>query len=370
MTEISMDFSLDEEQQVIADLATSVFGRYGTEDRIMQLDKAGAAFDSELWQQLIDTGLLDAALPSEISGGGLGMVGLAIILEQQGKYLNRVPFVSTAVAASAIAQFSDPSNSILQEIRAGRARVAVALTDPWGGIHAERRSTGWILNGFLPQVYLAGACTHILVLADEAGCRRAFLLPLDREGIEADAFEGMSRNIHAAVDFTSVQVDDGDLLGESTLHGEPALWIRARLLAGLAALESGLCQEAVRRTTQYVSEREQFGRPLSTNQGVTMRAADAYIDTEAIRLTMLDAAWQLDRQGDDALLAALIAAWWAREGGVRVVHAAQHLHGGMGADVENHIHRFFLWARELDIVAGPAPALLEDINVIIAAGGK
>ena len=63
-----------------------------------------------------------------------------------------------------------------------------------------------------------------------------------------------------------------------------------------------------------------------------MRAADAAIDTEAIRVTMWQAAWRLDN-GLDAALAVNVAAWFAAEAGQRAVFATQHLHGGMGADI-------------------------------------
>ncbi|NKY33292.1 acyl-CoA/acyl-ACP dehydrogenase [Nocardia speluncae] len=368
MNEPSMDFAFDEQQQILRDLASAVFAEHGADERIAQTERDGTAYDHELWAQLIDTGLLDAILPVTADGGGLGMVGLAIILEQQGRYLCRVPLAPTAVAAMALAHFGDEGTEILPSIRDGRARVAVAGVDPLTRVTVGQRGDQWVLNGALPQVYLAGSCTHLLVIADDSGRDRALLLPVERCGIDIDPFEGISRNIQAAITFTDCVAEASECLGGPANAGEPARWVRDRLLTGLAAIESGLCREAVRRTARYSSERQQFGRPLSTNQGVAMRAADAHIDTEAIRLTMLDAAWQLD-QGENATEAVLIAAWWAREGGVRVVHATQHLHGGMGADTDSHIHRFFLWARELDIVAGPAPALLHELGDILSVAG-
>ncbi|WP_280464070.1 acyl-CoA dehydrogenase family protein [Nocardia carnea] len=366
MNERSMDFSLDEQQQILEDLASSVFAKHGADDRIAQTERDGTAYDHELWAQVIETGLLDVLLPETAGGGGLGMVGLAIVLEQQGRHLCRVPLVSTAVAAMALAHFGDEGIDVLPSIRDGRVRVAVAGVDPLAKVIVEHRDEQWVLNGTLPQVYLAGSCTHLLVIADCSGQDVVLLLPVDREGIDVDPFEGISRNIHAAITFTQCVARASECLGVRAHGGEPARWVRDRLLTGMAAIESGLCREAVRRTARYTSEREQFGRPLSTNQGVAMRAADAHIDTEAVRLTMLDAAWRLD-QDENATAAVLIAAWWAREGGVRVVHATQHLHGGMGADIDNHIHRFFLWARELDIVAGPAPALLYELGDVLSA---
>src|SRR5690606_9392108 len=169
VNERSMDFSLDEQQQILEDLASSVFAKHGADDRIAQTERDGTAYDHELWAQVIETGLLDVLLPETAGGGGLGMVGLAIVLEQQGRHLCRVPLVSTAVAAMALAHFGDEGIDVLPSIRDGRVRVAVAGVDPLAKVIVEHRDEQWVLNGTLPQVYLAGSCTHLLVIADCSG---------------------------------------------------------------------------------------------------------------------------------------------------------------------------------------------------------
>jgi alkylation response protein AidB-like acyl-CoA dehydrogenase len=113
----------------------------------------------------------------------------------------------------------------------------------------------------------------------------------------------------------------------------------------------------VSQTADYLNTREQFGRPLSTFQGTMLRAADAAIDTESIRVTMWQAAWRLDH-GLDADLAVGVASWFASEAGQRAVHATQHLHGGVGADVEYPIHRYFLWGKQIELMLGPPSAQL------------
>src|SRR5438552_3497224 len=62
-----------------------------------------------------------------------------------------------------------------------------------------------------------------------------------------------------------------------------------------AALQAGVCAGALARVVAHTTTREQFGRPLSANQGVLLRAADAYMDTEAIRVTAYEAAWRCDQ---------------------------------------------------------------------------
>ncbi len=126
---------------------------------------------------------------------------------------------------------------------------------------------------------------------------------------------------------------------------------------GLCALQVGVCEAALTRTATYLNSRQQFGRPLSTFQGTMLRAADAAIDIEAMRVTWQNAAWRFDT-GRDAADAARVAKWQASERGQRTVHATQHLHGGMGADISYPIHRYFLWGKQIELLLGGPSAQL------------
>jgi acyl-CoA dehydrogenase len=88
-----------------------------------------------------------------------------------------------------------------------------------------------------------------------------------------------------------------------------------------------------------------------------LKAADAYIAMTAMDATLWQAAWRLD-EGLDAAEAVEVAHWWASQGGHDVVHITQHLHGGMGADIDYPVHRYFLWAKEVtDRLGGPSAHL-------------
>jgi 3-oxocholest-4-en-26-oyl-CoA dehydrogenase beta subunit len=77
------------------------------------------------------------------------------------------------------------------------------------------------------------------------------------------------------------------------------------------------------------------------------------VDVEGIRLTLLSAMWRL-AESRDAAEAVAIAKFWAAEAGQRVVHTAQHLHGGVGVDVSYPLHRYFLWAKQNELSLGGA----------------
>jgi alkylation response protein AidB-like acyl-CoA dehydrogenase len=134
-------------------------------------------------------------------------------------------------------------------------------------------------------------------------------------------------------------------------------WLERRGIAGICATSVGVLDEAVRITAAYVSEREQFGRPIGSFQGVAIRAADAFVDSYAASVTTWSAIWRLaeGRPADEQLA---IAKFWCADGGHRVVHAAQHLHGGMGVDTDYPIHRYTQWAKALEHQLGGSTASL------------
>ena len=117
---------------------------------------------------------------------------------------------------------------------------------------------------------------------------------------------------------------------------------------------------------EYTSQREQFGRPLSTNQGLAMRAADCYVDVDCMRITLWEAAWRL-AVGLPAADAVTVAKYWSAEGGQRVVHNTQHMHGGIGADIDYPVHRYFLWVKEMEIQLGAGSAQLAKLGASIAS---
>ncbi len=172
-----------------------------------------------------------------------------------------------------------------------------------------------------------------------------------------------NREVHPHLHLEGVTVAPEDLLagGDPERGGEVLTWILNRAWTGLCAIQVGVTEAAVAQTAAYLNTREQFGRPLSTFQGTMLRAADAAIDTESVRVTMWQAAWRLDN-GLDPELAVSVASWFAAEAGQRAVFATQHLHGGMGADISYPIHRYFLWGKQIELQLGPPSAQLSRLG--------
>jgi alkylation response protein AidB-like acyl-CoA dehydrogenase len=143
-------------------------------------------------------------------------------------------------------------------------------------------------------------------------------------------------------------------------------WLSQRAELAICAMVTGICDVALKRTAEFTCERKQFGVPIGSFQAVAMQAADAFIDIEAIRSTYWLALFRLEN-GLDARAEIHCAKWWASDGGHRVVYRTQHLHGGMGADREYPIHRFFLWSKHLGMMLGGRSVQIEKLGKLLAS---
>jgi alkylation response protein AidB-like acyl-CoA dehydrogenase len=215
----------------------------------------------------------------------------------------------------------------------------------------------------VPQAHLAD---RIVVPArtEDGGVLLALVDP-QASGVTLERAVTTNREIHPHLHLAGVAVAPGDLLIGPDLGRSVLDFMLVAATTALCALQVGVCEAALTRTATYLNSRQQFGRPLSTFQGTMLRAADAAIDIEAMRVTWQNAAWRFDT-GRDAADAARVAKWQASERGQRTVHATQHLHGGMGADISYPIHRYFLWGKQIELLLGGPSAQLARLGADIA----
>lgn len=359
-----MDFSLSEQEQAVADLSGQILGDLSTPDRHKQIEADGMVHDEQAWRTLSEAGLVGVSLPESCGGGGLGFLATCLMLEEIGRTTARVPFLAP-VAAMAVAEFNS-THHCLAGMAEGLLLVSPALVeqgrDP-GDPSAVATATGdgWTLSGTKDMVPFADQADCLLVPASAGDGVGLFIVDKSASQVEVVLQETTS----GLVEGKAVLADaPAERLGAGS---EPVDWLVQRCTAALSAVAVGVVSEALRLTAAYASEREQFGRPIATFQAVGQRVGDAYIDTEAIRLSALQACWRLD-QGLEASTEVAVAKYWAADGGQRVANAAQHLHGGMGVDRDYPLWRYYVWAKHLELSLGGATAQLLQIGNALAAG--
>src|SRR6185369_1174357 len=219
---------------------------------------------------------------------------------------------------------------------------------------ARRQGGAWVLDGALHLVPAADVAARVLVPAATADGAAIFLIDPRANGVSLARHGTSSGEPVFDVTLGSVRVDDRDLLGGDVRRGAAAV-VRAEecALVALAAMQLGVCERALEVTSAYVRERVQFGVPIGSFQAVQHRIADCYIDVEAMRWVTWRAAWRIAERRP-ATREVLVAKFWAADGGARITLAAQHLHGGVGVDVDYPIHRYFLAAKALELGLGGA----------------
>jgi 3-oxocholest-4-en-26-oyl-CoA dehydrogenase beta subunit len=378
-----VNFDLSDEQQVVRDLATQLFSNLAPVERVKAVERSTdpqvRGVDRDLWAQLAESGILALCVPEDDGGSGMGTVEMALVLEQQGRYVAPVPLWPTLVAAMAIGEFgtAEQRAAHLPAVAAGERVLSIALAEAGANditkpsVRATVEASGVRLRGVKPAVpYGQHADVVIVPAVAEDGSIVLALVDTASEGVVRIAVDTTAHEPQAHLDL-DVVIPVTDLLGhdgsQSSVHGGEALrWTYEHSVVALCAIQLGVTQGSLTIMSEHVSNRQQFGKPLSTFQAVTQRAADGYITTEAIRVTTLNAAWRL-AEGYDARRDVEVASFWASDGGQQVITAGQHLHGGIGSDIDYPVHRYFLWGTQLATILGGASAHLARLGRLIAS---
>lgn len=371
-----MDYTLTDDQTAIVELAARILGDRCTPEALSAVEAEGDRFDAGLWALLAEADLLGLCLPEADGGGGYGVVEAALLCQEVGRTAAPVPFWSTVLLGGLpIAGHGSEElrRATLPEVAAGRMALTAALIEDGASLppaHPTTTATSegetWRVSGtkhVVPTVHLtdAGVAVRVLVPASSGEGITVFVVDPTADGVTVDRGLGTDLEPLSTLVLDGVVVGSDSVLGEVNGGAEVVGSIAALGLAGVCARQAGTCDAALRLAATYTSEREQFGTKIATFQAVAHRLADAYIDTEAIRLTSLHAAWLLDqgRPADDALAVAKV---WATEGAQRVVHGAQHVHGGIGVDVDYPLHRWFRAAKAAEHTLGTAHPHLVDLG--------
>jgi alkylation response protein AidB-like acyl-CoA dehydrogenase len=373
-----MNFSFTEEQEAIRALAAEILGSEMTKERIQAAERAPAWIDTALWGKLAEANLLGVAIPERFGGMGMGFLELCMLLHEVGRSVAPGPWLGTLIhGALPLAEFgTDAQRGVwLPRVAAGTAQLAAALEDAGSAegappaTRARREAGGRVLDGAKRAVLGLGSADLLLVPAsDERGVGIHLVDPRAR-GVVLTASVTSTGEPLFDVTLSGVRVSEEARLGGAEADGAAILrWLAPRAATAIAALQAGVSDSALRITAGYVKERVQFGVPIGSFQAVQHREADGFIDLEAMRWTLWQAAWRL-AEGLPAERAAAVATFWAAEGGSRIANASLHLHGGLGSDVDYPIHRHFLWSKALELHGGGASATQARLGADLARTG-
>ncbi|MET7476567.1 acyl-CoA dehydrogenase family protein [Streptomyces sp. NPDC005648] len=339
------DLLYSEEQEALRSAVRDLLADHCDAPGVIARIESGTPHDLAAWKALADgMGLAGLLVPEDKGGQGATHREVAVVLEELGRAVAPVPYLTSAVVATEALLASD-ADDLLAELASGRkiGALAVSLSVAAGGAYKVVRHEGGALHGELTGVADASVADVLLVPADDGG-----LYAVEAEAVTVTAQPSLDLTRPLA----TVRLDGapGRLLGDA----EPAVRRALRSAAGLLASEQlGVADWTLTETVRYLKERKQFNRPVGGFQALKHRLAQLWLEVAGLRAAARNAADALTT-GEDVELAVAVAQAYAAPVAVHAAEEALQLHAGIGMTWEHPVHLYLKRAKADSIAYGTA----------------
>ncbi|RLA50047.1 MAG: acyl-CoA dehydrogenase [Gammaproteobacteria bacterium] len=365
MEDISLQSRIDvltEEQMMIQGSAEAFIARDEGLNKVRENRFQQPGFDQATWREMAEAGWLGFLLPEEYGGIGLSFSDLSLLLIQLGKGLVPAPFSATAVLAARLIVKGDNEafkNEMLPALIAGEWKPAVAWQEARGSmaVKAEKlRCEGGKLNGekcFVPD---AGGADAFLVSADNDGATVLYRVDKDAKGLKISYEQRIDGGFYGKLSFNNVTVGEEVASAAVAEAALASALDEARVAASAELL--GVMTRALEITIDYISQREQFGKPIGSFQVLQHKSVDLFVLSEISRSVLLQTAALFDGDADDTARAIAASQVKARcsDAALQVGKDAIQLHGGIGYTDECNIGLYLKKAMYLSSLWGNASA--------------
>ena len=365
----TLEFSLTEDQKAIRDVARD-FAESEIKPHRLEWDET-QRFPMETFRKMGQLGFLGALMPTELGGAGLGAMEATLIIEQ----IARIdPAVALSVAAhnglcsSHIYRFASDElrKKYIPSLASGAVLGAWGLTEPNAGSDAGgtrtvavRDGDHYVINGaknFITHGTVGETAVIMAVTDPTKGTKgiSAFVLDKSMKGFSASKKEnkvGMRCSDTSSLVMENVRVPASHLIGAEGEGFVQALQILDGGRISIAALALGCAQGAFEEAIRYVQQREQFGKPIASQQATQFKLAQMAMKIDAARLLTYKSAWLRD-QGQPYGKAASMAKLYASEISVQISEEAVQMHGGYGYIKEYPVEKYWRDSKLLTIGEG------------------
>ncbi|MFT3864718.1 MAG: acyl-CoA dehydrogenase family protein [Solirubrobacterales bacterium] len=339
-----MDFSFSEDQVELRAIVAAFLERHATSQQVREAAE-GDGFAAEQWVRLTgEMELTGLAVAPEMGGAGASFVEVGIAVEELGRTLLPVPYLSTVTAAAVLSHIcGDGAAPFLERIAAG-APAAVGFDADGASISGD----GSALRVDGEIVVVDGGTAELLVLAARRGGEPVLVaVEAGDPGVAVEPLATLDQTRRQA----AVRLDGAPATPLAT--GAEAL-ARARdlLSVGIAVESVGAAARALEETVAYLKERVQFGRPIGSFQALKHRCADLATELEAARSTAYYATWAVDGAPEELPVIAPLAEAVAGAALLHVAAEAIQMHGGIGFTWEHDAHMYLKRAKANELLAG------------------
>ncbi|MFD4631545.1 acyl-CoA dehydrogenase family protein [Streptomyces sp. NPDC058284] len=356
------DLLYSEEEEALRSAVRALLADRCEPAGVIARTEAAEPHDRELWKALTDgMGLAGLLVPEELGGQGASHREAAVVLEELGRAVAPVPFLTSAVVATEalLACDGDAARELLAALAAGRTVgvLVLPLSCAHGEVPFAVREEGGALHGRVTGVADAGAADVFLVPTDSG----LFAVDATDRGVTVEPQTSLdSTRPLAAVGF------DGARARVLAPDARQAVTLGLRAGAGLLASEQlGIAEWCLTETVRYVKERHQFNRPVGSFQALKHRLAQLWVEVVNTRAAARHAADALARGSDEPYLAAALAQAYAAPVAVRAAEEALQLHGGIGMTWEHPVHLYLKRAKADSIAYGTAGSHREALAALV-----
>ncbi len=370
-----MDFSLTDEQAMLADSVERFIANDYDFDSRMSIAESDAPFSNDIWRSFAEMGWT-AMLFSEQDGGfDGGAIELMLIMEQFGRGLVVEPFLANVVLAGGVIKRSPAGarrSELIDGIITGELQTALACDEPQSRGNAANVKTqavktadGFVLNGRKALVLNGGAAGTVIVPARTSGAQTdesgitLFVVSANSAGLDRKIYATVDAHGAAELEFNDVQVSADAVLGPVD-GGYPLLRdTLADAVLAVCAESMGIQRAMLDKTVDYSKNRIQFGVPIGSFQALQHRMVDMLVCCEETRSLLYWSAMLL-ADGDPQAARALCALkHQVGTAGRQVAKEAVQLHGGMGVTWELDIAHYFKRQSSIQLQFGSADQHLE-----------
>ncbi len=366
-----MDFQFNDDQKQLQKLARQV-AKEKVAPRAAEMDESGI-YPEDIFQTFRDTGLLGVGIPEEYDGGGMGISGLAIAVEETAKYCNSSALILllTRLGTSAIlfGGNEEQKKHYVGGVATGQLRCAFGLTEPGAGsdsanirTSARRDGNHYILNGTKHWISGATVADFFVVATKtkaDAGSKgiSVFIVDKDTPGFrvgKSNKKMGVKGVPTAELIMEDARVPAENMLGTENEGFKLIMRNLNSLRPVVAARGLGTAEGCIDYATQYAKERETFGKKIIEHQAIQFILAELAMQTEAARLLTYQAAKMVDDNnfGKENAAYLSMAKAFATELANKAAYDCLQVMGSYGYSAEYPMERYYRDARQLTIVEG------------------
>ena len=364
-----INFNLSEEQLLIKKTAKE-FAKNELLSGAIERD------DKKIWpeaqiKKMGDLGFMGMMASSKYNGGGMDTISYAIAMEEISAVdasAAVIMSVNNSLVCYLIEHFGDDfqKEKYLAKLTTGQKLGAFSLSEPQSGSDASNMNTtaiksddcyilngtkNWVTNGIHSDFVIVFAMTEKGIGHKGISC---FIVEKEFEGFECGKPEeklGIRSSDTCELYFDNVKVPKENMIGKEGEGFKIALATLDGGRIGIAAQAIGIAVSSLNNSISYSKDRHQFGKPISSNQGIQFKLADMAMEIEAARLLIWKAAWAKDNHHNFGVLASM-AKVYASEVAMRASTQCVQIHGGYGYIKETGVERLMRDAKITQIYEG------------------